>query len=281
MPRKNYVSMMYEKQSIRKWVIGPKIIPFLTKCFWILLAKLAWNCLKLTFDSLKLLFFQFDEWKFTYPIALEVWYFLIHAVISKSLECPASDRHLVAAKWTIYSSSLQVLVHKVNTRCLTCCRECTVCKCHTYDAPWLLLKIQTLAKHCSASLKGPTPMEILSMEQSVKYFWQILSLFPIWFDRFWTLKRSKFAFEVKDRLWFRRQQAKRSNILRHFDANIKTNQFQNRTCFIPKVILLSILCHKFSVKLGLQKVLVHKVNTRCLTCCRDCTVFKCHLHDAP
>ena len=118
-----------------------------------------------------------------------------------------------------------VLVHKANTRCLTCCRECTVCKCHTYDAPWLLLKNQTLAKPCSASLKGPTTMEILSNEQSVKYFWQSLSLFPIWFDRFWTLKRSNFAFEVKDRLWFRHQQAKRSNILRHFDANIKTNQF--------------------------------------------------------
>ena len=55
---------------------------------------------------------------------------------------------------------------------------------------------------------------------------------------------------------------------------------QINSCFIPKLILLSILCHKFSVKHGLQKVLVHKVNTRCLTCCRDCTVFKCHLHDA-
>jgi hypothetical protein len=31
----------------------------------------------------------------------------------------------------------------------------------------------------------------------------------------------------------------------------------------------------------LQKVLVHKVNNRWPTCCRECTVFKCHLHDAP
>ena len=224
-----------------------------------------------------------------------------------------------------------VLVHKVNTRCLTCCRECTVCKCHLQNATWLLLKGKTLAKHCSASIDGLTPMVILSMEQSVRHFQKCLSLFPIWFDRFWTLKRSRVAFEVKEKFGFRQRQAKRSNILRHFNANIKINQFlQNLEArylgngasysnseqtfkSLTKRLLFSWLplaedrnsisgpvvemyvpigqsqfCQAFKgvVFLGsclvfLQKVLVHKVNTRWLTCCRECNLCKCHLYDPP